>query len=94
MEYNIEKILEMYEDDYNPSSTVPGPRNMYAGGQLVEPNADGSRPGYAGTKVEDNIRLRDNGNAYDVEVGRGTDKTGKKNFFRKSFNLKNYKNKN
>jgi hypothetical protein len=28
MEYNIEKILEMYEDDYNPSSTVPGPRNM------------------------------------------------------------------
>ena len=48
MEYNIESILEMYEDDYNPSSMVPGPRNMYAGGQLVQPNADGSRPGYGG----------------------------------------------
>ena len=44
---DIEAILEMYEDDYNPSSTVPGPRNMYAGGQLVQPSADGSRPGYA-----------------------------------------------
>ena len=47
---DIEAILEMYEDDYNPSSTVPGPRNMYAGGQLVQPNADGSRPGYSGKK--------------------------------------------
>ncbi len=45
---DIEAILEMYEDDYNPSSKVPGPRNMYAGGQLVQPNADGSRPGYSG----------------------------------------------
>ena len=68
-------------------SMVPGPRNMYAGGQLVQPNADGSRPGYAGTKVEDNIRLRDNGNAYDVEIQRGPQT------FRKSFNLKDYKNK-
>ena len=25
---------------------VQGPRNMYAGGQLVQPNVDGSRPGY------------------------------------------------
>jgi hypothetical protein len=55
--------------------------------QLVQPNADGSRPGYSGTKVEDNIRLRDNGNAYDVEIKRGPQ------IFRKSFNLKNYKNK-
>jgi len=45
---DIEAILEMYEDDYNPSSTVPEPRNMYAQGQLVQPNADGSRPGYSG----------------------------------------------
>ena len=29
---------------------VPGPRNMYAGGQLVQPNADESRPGYAGDR--------------------------------------------
>jgi len=27
---------------------VPGPRNMYSQGQLVKPNADGSRPGYYG----------------------------------------------
>ena len=45
---DIEAILEMYEDDYNPSSMVPGPRNMYAQGQLVQPNVDGSRPGYSG----------------------------------------------
>ena len=34
MEYDIENILTMYEDDYNPSSKVPGPRNMYAGGRM------------------------------------------------------------
>ena len=45
---DIEAILEMYEDDYNPSSKVPGPRNMYAGGQLVSPSVYGSRPGYSG----------------------------------------------
>jgi len=28
----------------------PGPRNMYAGGQLVRNTADGSRPGYQGKK--------------------------------------------
>ena len=39
-------MQEMYGD--NPSSTVPGPRNMYAQGQLVQPNAAGSRPGYSG----------------------------------------------
>ena len=66
---DIETILEMYEDDYNPSSMVPGPRNMYAQGQLVQPNADGSRPGYNGERdygktVESNIRLRSG--KYDV----------------------------
>ncbi len=29
-------------------SLVQGPRNMYAGGQLVQPSGDGSRPGYNG----------------------------------------------
>ena len=28
MKYDIESILEKYEDDYNPSAKVPGPRNM------------------------------------------------------------------
>ncbi len=51
MEYDIESILEMYED-YTPGPRPMNqrPRNMYAGGQLVQPNADGSRPGYAGEK--------------------------------------------
>ena len=67
--------------------------NKAGGGMLVQPGFGGTRQGYKGTLVEPNIRLRENGNAYDVEVGRGTDKTGKKIFFRKSFNLKDYKNK-
>ena len=42
----IDKMQEIYEG--KPSSMVPGPRNMYAGGQLVQPSGDGSRPGYNG----------------------------------------------
>jgi len=61
--------------------------NKADGGMLVQPSADGSRPGYRGDSVEPNIRLRENGNAYDVEVKRGPQ------IFRKSFNLKDYKNK-
>ena len=58
MEYDIESILEMYEDDYNPGPRPmnQGPRNMYNQGQLVQPNADGSRPGYAG---DDFVNLND-----------------------------------
>ena len=87
MEYDIESILEKYEDDYNPGPRPmnQGPRNMYNQGQLVQPNADGSRPGYSGTKIENNIRLRDNAKAYDVEIQRGPQT------FRRSFNLKDYK---
>ena len=62
---------EMY-DDFMKRNPMAG------GGMLVQPSADGSRPGYRGDLVEPNIRLRENGNAYDVEVGRGRDKTGKK----------------
>ena len=57
MEYDIEEILYTFEDDYNPSSMVPGPRNMYSQGQLVRNTVDGSRPGYSGDKVySDNYR--------------------------------------
>ena len=42
----IDKMQEMYEG--KPSSMAQEPRNMFADGQLVQPNADGSRPGYAG----------------------------------------------
>ena len=60
---DIEEILYTFEDDYNPSSKVPGPRNMYNQGQLVQPNADGSRPGYSGlptgiTKVDGGYKIR------------------------------------
>ena len=34
MEYDIEEILYTFEDDYNPSSMVPGPRNMNQGGRI------------------------------------------------------------
>ena len=42
---------------------VQGPRNMYNQGQLVQPNADGSRPGYSGlptgiTKVDGGYKIR------------------------------------
>ena len=43
-EYDVESILDMYEDDYVPESRPM----MAGGGQLVQPNADGSRPGYSG----------------------------------------------
>ena len=57
MEYDIESILEKYEDDYNPGPRPmnQGPRNMYNQGQLVQPNNDGSRPGYAGDDVTGEI---------------------------------------
>ena len=50
MEYDIEKILYTFEDDYNPGPRpmAQEPRNMYSGGQLVSPSVDGSRPGYSG----------------------------------------------
>jgi len=41
-----------------PRSTVPGPRNMYSQGQLVTPNVDGSRPGYDGVIVTDEIKAQ------------------------------------
>jgi len=83
---DIEAILEMYEDDYNPSSMVPGPRNMYAQGQLVQPSGDGSRPGYAGDPVESNIRSSPTGNSYEVNIQRGPQ------IFNKTFRKDKYKN--
>jgi len=66
MEYDIEKILYTFEDDYNPSSMVPGPRNMYASGQLVSNTVDGSRPGYSGKlKLSEVKKLRADGKTTD-----------------------------
>ena len=64
MEYDIEEILYNFEDDYNPGPRPmnQGPRNMYNQGQLVQPNADGSRPGYSGElKLSEVKKLRDEG---------------------------------
>jgi len=57
MEYDIESILEMYEDDYNPDPRpmAQEPRNMYNQGQLVQNTVDGSRPGYSGKRIETGI---------------------------------------
>ena len=47
----IEKILNDFEDDFGPSSTVQESRPMFNnGGMLVQPSDDGSRPGYSGIK--------------------------------------------
>ena len=43
----IDEMQVMYGDK-EPSSMDQEPRNMYAQGQLVQPNDDGSRPGYSG----------------------------------------------
>ena len=42
----VKQLQNIFEDD--PSSMAQEPRNMFADGQLVRPNADGSRPGYNG----------------------------------------------
>ena len=61
---------------------VQGPRNMYAGGQLVQPNADGSRPGYNGKKKLDpaNLKRQQDGlqNYYDKFGKKTLDKLSKK----------------
>jgi len=67
-------------------SLVQGPRNMYAGGQLVSNTVDGSRPGYAGDPVESNIRSSPTGNAYEVNIQRGPQ------IFNKTFRKDKYKN--
>ena len=79
-EYDVESILEMYEDDYVPESRPM----MAGGGQLVQPNADGSRPGYAGKdqyvisdelkeKIKNKIKLKpgQKWNFYNPETGKG-----------------------
>ena len=71
MEYDIESILEMYEDDYNPGPRPmnQGPRNMYNQGQLVQPSGDGSRPGYNGEiKLNEVKKLRADGKTTDEIV--------------------------
>ena len=99
LEEAIKKLQDMYDDPdiVIPASQLPEKPNPYrdfmdrnpmaGGGMLVQPSADGSRPGYRGKKkkLEDNIQVRDN--TYEVEVKRGD------TFYRKSFNSKNYNSK-
>ena len=52
----IQDLSDLY-DNNGPSSMDQGSRPMFANGQLVRSNADGSRPGYKGDKVySDNYR--------------------------------------
>ena len=51
----IQDLSDLYDND-GPSSMDQGSRPMFANGQLVQPNADGSRPGYAG---DDFVNLND-----------------------------------
>ena len=65
----IQNLSAIYDDD-GPSATDQGSRPMFNnGGMLVQPNNDGSRPGYSGERdfgktVEPNIRFRSG--KYDV----------------------------
>ena len=99
---DIELILSMYEDDYNPSSMVPGPRNMYSKGQLVQPSDDGSRPGYRGKKFTEaekkanidiwekntGLKIEDQNKNVQGKISRGetTGKAGTGKYGKKTFN--------
>ena len=50
---------------YEPRTMAQEPRNMYAGGQLVQNTDDGSRPGYASKdKISFKVQLRAPGGYY------------------------------
>ena len=51
----INKIHEIYGKQ-EPRTMAQEPRNMYAGGQLVQNTVDGSRPGFAGIKQVKNVK--------------------------------------
>ena len=75
----IEKILNDFEDDFGPSSTVLESRPMFNdGGMLVQPSVDGSRPGYK----------EDKKNLYPRE--KGTDKYKLSEAYKKSITPKGY----
>jgi hypothetical protein len=90
MEYDIEEILYNFEDDYNPGPRPmnQGPRNMYNQGQLVQPNADGSRPGYNGDRKTVHL-VRETGNPNHSGIYKTTNtKTGSVSY-RGQFNRRN-----
>jgi len=85
----IDEMQVMYGDK-DPSSMDQEPRNMFADGQLVQPNADGSRPGYSG-KYGPNIRKLTQSDTLEVQIirgGTGGGKGGQK--FYKTFNFEDY----
>ena len=90
----LENFSSIYDDD-GPSAMDQGSRPMFADGQLVQPNVDGSRPGYNGDKVySDNYNTIYNKKTklYSKKVGRdkklltqNLDET-KKQFFKRVSN--------
>jgi len=85
----IEKILNDFEDDFNPSSTVPESRPMFNdGGMLVKPSDDGSRPGYSGDRKTIHL-VRETGNPNHSGIYKTTNtKTGSVSY-RGQFNRRN-----
>jgi len=90
MEYDIESILEMYEDDYNPGPRPmnQGPRNMYNQGQLVQPSGDGLRPGYNGDRKTIHL-VRETGNPNHSGIYKTTNKKTGSVSYRGQFNRRN-----
>ena len=65
------------DTELKAAALVQGSRNMYAQGQLVQPNADGSRPGYAGVKGQDRGAVQ---NLYDQFGKKVIDKLSREKF--------------
>jgi len=75
----IQDLSDLYD---GPSATIQESRPMFADGQLVKPNADGSRPGYSG--VVKNVKpVEGTSHLFTAESG-----TGKK-FYLSKFSSQN-----
>mgnify|MGYP003639416161 CR=1 FL=1 len=88
---NSRGAFDQFVQDQRPMAQEP--RNMFADGQLVRPNDDGSRPGYSG-EYGKNIRLSTTGaDTFEVQVVRGGTTGGKKGEgqrFYKNFKFDDY----
>jgi len=83
----IQDLSAIYDDD-GPSATVLESRPMFANGQLVQPNDDGSRPGYNGDRKTVHL-VKETGNPNHSGIYKTTNtKTGSVSY-RGQFNRRN-----
>ena len=83
----IQDLSAIYDDD-GPSAVAPESRPMFANGQLVQPNADGSRPGYNGDRKTVHL-VKETGNPNHSGIYKTTNtKTGSVSY-RGQFNRRN-----